>query len=68
MKITLSKWAEKVGVSRNRAREWATSKPPRIKAENPTFGVWLIDENEPRPKPLRPWHHARVERIERENL
>lgn len=66
MKLNLSQWARKNKVSRNTAYTWATNK--RINAENPAYGVWLIDENEPRPKPLRPWHHARIERIEREKM
>ncbi len=55
MKITLSAWARKIGVSRQLAYKWATEKPPRIKTKNPAVGVWLIDENEPRPVKKKPW-------------
>jgi predicted site-specific integrase-resolvase len=56
-KLTLAAWARLVGVSRATAIQWANAK--RIKVTRPTIGVILVDENEPRPKPMKPWEASK---------
>jgi predicted site-specific integrase-resolvase len=58
-KLTLTGWAKKVGVSRQRAQEWMLQ--GRIKFERPAIGVILIEENEPRPKPMTPYQKKHEE-------
>ena len=53
MKITLSEWARKNKVSRQKAHEWMTN--GRIKVDRPCGGVILIEFNEPRPEKRKPW-------------
>jgi hypothetical protein len=59
-KITLAAWARKNNISRQLALNWANA-GRLLSIDHPTSGVWLIDENEQRPIPLRPWHKAREE-------
>jgi predicted site-specific integrase-resolvase len=56
-KLTLAAWARKVEASRATALQWANAK--RIKVSRPTVGVILVDEDEPRPKPMKPWETSR---------
>jgi predicted site-specific integrase-resolvase len=56
-KLTLAAWARSVGVSRATALQWVNAK--RIKVSRPTVGVILVDEDEPRPKPMKPWETSR---------
>ena len=62
-KIRLSVWANRIGVSLNTAITWARA--GRIEAEHLMPGVWIIDMNQIRPKPMRPWANKRAERISR---
>ena len=64
--IRLAVWANSVGVCRQTALAWAND--GRISVTRPATMVVLVDEREPRPGPRRPWHTARAERIERENV
>ena len=54
MMITLSEWARKVGVSRERANVWL--KEGRIVVIRPCKRVVLIEKNHKRPVKLEPWH------------
>lgn len=55
--ITLSEWARRNKVSRQKAHEWMVD--GRIASDHPCPGVVLIDENEPRPKKLKPWERVK---------
>lgn len=55
--ITLSEWARRRGVSRQKAHEWMVD--GRIAPYHPCPGVVLIDENEPRPKKMKPWERVK---------
>lgn len=57
--LTLSAWAKKVKVSRQRANEWL--KEGRIKAFRPCPGVILIEESQERPKPMTPYQRKHEE-------
>jgi len=58
-KITLSEWARRNGVSRQRALFWASKGNRRIRVERPCAGVILIREDEPRPEPKLPWSNKK---------
>ena len=52
MKIPLCRWAEKQGVTCERARQFARKK--RIPAEQVAGKYWMIDEDAPKPEKLKP--------------
>ena len=57
--LTLTAWARKIGVSRQRANEWLLAK--RITAYRPCRGVVLIASETARPKPMTPWQKTHEE-------
>jgi predicted site-specific integrase-resolvase len=63
-KIRLTQWARKNGISVNTAIAWAIAR--RIKTEHPISGIWIIDDNEKRPKPMRPWANKRAGKFSRQ--
>jgi predicted site-specific integrase-resolvase len=59
MQTSLMGYAKIHGVSRQTVYAWIAAK--RIKAKQPRPGVWMIDEEEPRPKPMTPWQRKHEE-------
>jgi hypothetical protein len=64
--LTISQFARKQKVSRQKAYEWVVS--GRVPAENPAQGVYLIADTERRPVKMRPWSIRRAIRMSYEGV